>query len=90
MLKRQIEAMPSTHGGVSRNNYIITEGNKKKFYSYMSLIAIKQGDEVILDRYWYKNCSKTTGIYRSKFLGETKAETIKKVESGEYKLRKLN
>ena len=34
--------------------------------------------------------SVTTGKYRNQFLGENKAETLKKIKSGEYKLAKLN
>lgn len=34
--------------------------------------------------------SQTTGKYRNRFLGETKAETQKKINSGEYELVDLN
>lgn len=34
--------------------------------------------------------SRTTGTYRNIFLGETKAETQKKIDSGEYILTNLN
>ena len=44
---------------------------------------------ISLDRdYW--DYSKTTGKYRNLFLGESKAETEKKIKSGEYQLVDLN
>ena len=44
---------------------------------------------VQLDKqYW--DYSVTTGKYRNQFLGETKAETQKKIDSGEYILTDLN
>lgn len=67
------------------------------FQSYDSnivFIATNQGDDtfthqVYLDKtYW--DYSTTTGKYRNQFLGETKAETQKKIDSGEYKLVDLN
>ena len=46
-------------------------------------------DIITLDEtYW--DYSKTTGKYRNQFLGETKAETEKKIKSGEYQLVDLN
>lgn len=64
------------------------------FQSYNSVIARRTsdpcGDDFIeLDRvYW--DYSKTTGKYRSQFLGETKKETEAKIASGEYILTDLN
>jgi len=62
------------------------------FQSYDSVIAkkiMKGVIEVYLDKtHW--DCSVTTGKYRNLFLGETKAETQKKIDSGEYKLVDLN
>ena len=57
--------------------------------SYDSIIAKKIGDKVILDeRYW--EYSATTSKRRCQFLNETKAETVKKIKSGEYTLTNLN
>ena len=63
------------------------------FQSYNSNIvfipAPAFGKEVLLDRtYW--DYSVTTGKYRNMFLGETKAETQKKIDNGEYILTDLN
>lgn len=62
----------------------------ERFQSYDSVICHKtfRGD-VFLDRtYW--DYSVTTSRYRNQFLGETTAETRKKIASGEYKLADLN
>jgi len=62
------------------------------FQSYESNVAfIDSGNngQVYLDkRYW--DYSRTTGKYRNLFLGETKKETEKKIETGEYILTDLN
>lgn len=60
------------------------------FQSYDSNIVFEeQNGQIYLDeKYW--NYSKTTGKYRNIFLGETKAETQKKIDSGEYILTNLN
>ena len=44
---------------------------------------------IVLDEYYW-DYSSTTGKYRNQFLGEKKAETLKKIRSGEYKLKNLN
>ena len=94
--------MTSSRGNYVPNQFIIEEeghganGNfisKKTFQSYGSVIAVKTEwfnyTEVILDEtYW--NYSVTTGKYRNQFLGENKAETQKKINSGVYKLEDLN
>ena len=63
------------------------------FQSYNSVIVKKkwtrEGLRVSLDiTKW--DYSVTTGRYRNQFLGETKAETQKKLDSGEYELVDLN
>jgi hypothetical protein len=62
------------------------------FQSYSSVIALKTGSPnnlVYLDKnYW--DYSRTTAKYRNQFLGEPKAETQKKIDSGEYILTDLN
>jgi len=62
------------------------------FQSYKSTIARKEYSsegKISLDsRFW--DYSVTTGKYRNQFLGENKAETLKKIKSGEYKLVNLN
>lgn len=64
------------------------------FQSYNSVIAMKGYDQnsnlrVVLDEKTW-DYSVTTGKYRNQFLGENKAETLKKIKSGEYKLANLN
>jgi len=49
----------------------------------------KQPSKTQLDRNKW-DYSVTTGRYRNQFLGETKAETQKKIDSGEYELVDLN
>jgi len=77
------------HGRGARGNFI----RRQTFQSYNSIIAVitewPDSIKVELDRdYW--DYSVTTGKYRNQFLGETKAETKKKIESGEYILTDLN
>ena len=68
-------------------------GTKEVFQSYDSVIVeiINNGWEqtVKLDRNKW-DYSTTTGRYRNQFLGEKKAETLKKIKSGEYILADLN
>lgn len=79
-------------GGAVPNQLIIEDGDKETFQSYDSVICVKLYDDartVTLDsKKW--DYSKTTGRYRNQFLGETKAETVKKINSGEYILADLN
>lgn len=60
------------------------------FQSYNSNIVFKayDGQTFLDERYW--DCSVTTGKYRNQFLNETKAETERKIKSGEYVLTNLN
>lgn len=72
------------------NQIVINADNKKVFQSYESIIAvIHDNGKIELDqKFW--DYSQTTGKYRNKFLGETKKETLSKINSGEYKLTNLN
>jgi hypothetical protein len=99
----KVENMTSGSGNKVANQFILSEtgnganGNfvwKKVFQSYASIIAEiilwKDGEKrVTLDENTW-DYSRTTGKYRNIFLGETKAETLKKIESGEYILTDLN
>ena len=70
-----------------RDDSIQITGNM--FQSYDSNICFVWADEIFLDeKYW--DYSNTTGKYRNLFLDETKAETQKKIDSGEYVLCNLN
>lgn len=66
---------------------------QETFQSYDSIIAVRTvwtkttRVELDTDKWDY---SPTTGKYRNLFLGETKAETEKKIKSGEYILTNLN
>lgn len=87
----KVENMRNNQGNRVKNQFIITGDNgERTFQSYQVVIAkISNTGEVTLDpRYW--DYSVTTGKYRNIFLGETKKETEKKIESGLYKLDDLN
>ena len=88
-MKTKVEKMRSSNGNADANQFLITSGSKTVFQSYGSVICVKEGRNVILDsRYW--DYSQTTGKYRNQFLGETKADTQKKIDSGVYTLANLN
>ena len=76
--------------GAVKNQFEITTPEGVYFQSYNSVIAFEPNEgKIQLDKtYW--DYSKTTGKYRNQFLGETKAETQKKIDSGEYILTDLN
>lgn len=78
------------HGGQVRFGEEITVNGCEVFQSYTSIIAIKShcGEVYLDEKYW--DYSRTTGKYRNQFLGESKAETQKKIDSGEYTLVNLN
>ena len=93
----------SRSGREVANQFIITDegrgalGNfttREVFQSYTTTIVsiTRWGDgtvKTLLDaKNW--NCSRTTGKYRSQFLGEKTAETRRKIASGEYELADLN
>jgi hypothetical protein len=71
------------------NQYIVDCPGKTYFQSYSTVIALKKGGKVYLDKQAW-NYSKTTGKYRNEFLGESKKETERKIKQGIYKLTNLN
>ena len=86
--------MTTTNGNKALNQIIITDGAQcEQFQSYETIIVDKTsiGGKLVVtldvDSWDY---SVTTGRYRNLYLGETKKETQKKINSGEYKLAKLN
>lgn len=99
----KVEQFKNNKGQAVKNQFIIKEdinemsGNCIEYFqSYNSIIAKRdkfRADEkkrqVWLDEKTW-DYSKTTGKYRNQFLGETKAETEKKIKSGEYILTNLN
>lgn len=76
-------------GAVIKNDEILVSG--KAFQSYDTMIAIVSDctTQVFLDRNSW-DYSKTTSKYRNQFLGESKKETQKKIDTGEYRLADLN
>ena len=74
--------------GVS-NQFTIRTSTGIVFQSYGSVIAFVSEGKVWLDGEMW-DYSRTTGKYRNKFLKETKAETERKIKSGEYTLINLN
>ena len=93
----KVENMTSSSGNRVANQFVVTgrddHGHRfRMFQSYNSVIAlITYRDETITQIDYEKwDYSKTTGKYRNQFLGETKAETQKKIDSGEYVLSDLN
>lgn len=93
-IKLKVRNMDSPSSGRPVANQYIIEvtdkfGYQEFFQSYDSIIGVWQDGELTLDeRYW--NYSVTTGKYRNQWLREKKADTEKKIKSGEYKLADLN
>ena len=101
----KVSNMTNTKGNKIANQFIVEDCtisypcaddtiNGNMFQSYDSNIAFighySSGHPVVLlDRNTW-DYSNTTGTYRNMFLGETKKETQKKIDSGEYRLVDLN
>ena len=99
----KVRNMTSSKGNKIANQFIISDvvnemsGNAIEYFqSYNTIIAKRdcfrantKTRQVWLDAEKW-DYSKTTGKYRNLFLGETKAQTQKKIDSGEYKLENLN
>ena len=69
-------------GGV-RNQFLIHTDEGVYFQSYDSIIAFRPyNGKIVIGGDW--EYSRTTGKYRNMFLGETKAETQKKLDDGKY------
>ncbi len=77
-----IRSMVSSKGNDIPNQFIIRGLGYTLFQSYTSPIALIKDSVVYLFKDW--DYSRTTGKYRNDFLGENKAETFKKLKSGEY------
>ena len=74
----------------SKNQFLIRDDSGVALQSYKSIIAVIDNEgNITLDKNDW-DYSPTTGKYRNLFLAETKAETLKKINSGEYKLADLN
>ena len=88
----QISNMTSPSGNKVANQFELNDYDKRErwFQSYRTMIVKNDSEgQIWLDeKHW--DYSTTTGKYRNMFLGENKAETLKKIKSGEYKLTNLN
>jgi len=88
----KVENMTSSKGNSIPNQFIISDeiNNECYFQSYETTIIKNdcKGQIWLDEKYW--DYSMTTGKYRNSFLGETKKETLKKIETGVYKLTDLN
>jgi len=74
--------MTSSRGNTIANQFIIEDNDSVTFQSYKSPIAMIKGGKTYIYSDW--DYSVTTSKYRNQFLGETKAETLAKLKSGEY------
>ena len=88
-----VENMKSLRSGRPvANQFIIYTAEGVYFQSYSTVIVFVPGEQespTQLDRHSW-DCSVTTRKYRNLFLGETTAETRRKIKSGEYVLADLN
>ena len=84
--KLNVQNMTSNNGNSVPNQFIIRTNEGVIFQSYNSIIVIEPNEgNTILNRHMW-DYSTTTGKYRNQFLGENKAETQAKIDSGEYTL----
>ena len=71
------------------NQFIIYHNDKVYFQSYDTIIAVKEGGKITLDRnYW--DYSVTTSKYRNEFTGLNTLNTKKAIKNGEIELADLN
>ena len=87
----KVQNMIGPRGHAVPNQYHFTDdAGNRYFQSYSSIIAkISPSGAVTLDEEKW-DYSVTTGKYRNIFLGESKKETLAKIELGLYKLANLN
>jgi len=78
---------------IAKNQYIISEGARKIFQSYESIVAVrdygeigpKGGNQITLFEPYWNMYSATTNKYLLRFLGEMSIKDVRaKVASGEY------
>jgi hypothetical protein len=89
----KIQNMTGRTGQEVANQFIIFDNEATYFQSYKTIIVktcFEDGTrKVYLDESSW-DYSRTTGKYRNQFLGESKAETEKKIKNGTYTLIDLN
>lgn len=71
------------------NQFIIEHEGKTYFQSYSTIIAVRDGGKIKLDKDSW-NYSVTTSKYRNVFTGLSTAETKKAIKNGEITLADLN
>ena len=91
MHKAKVRNIENSSGRAVVNQFIITTIEGQYFQSYETVIAFRPfgGGHILIDSSKW-DYSTTTGKYRNIFLGETKAETTKKLNEGIYKFAELN
>jgi len=88
-MKPHVQNIRSRTGRAVPNQFEIIAADGVYFQSYSTVIAFRpRTGKVQLDPKW--NCSRTTSIYRAEFLGESTAETQRKIDAGEYEVVNLN
>lgn len=90
-LKTEAEKMRVENFRGVKNQFLLWDENGNCFFqSYQSIIIKSDANgKIILDeKFW--DYSNTTGKYRNYFLGENKAETVRKIQAGIYQLANLN
>ena len=86
----KVKNMTSNRGNKIANQFEIIGEVGVYFQSYDTLIAkICLNGQVYLDRDSW-DYSVTTSKYRNKFLNTTSKETLKRIDTGEYRLTDLN
>lgn len=89
-MSKIVSNMQSSSGRPVANQFIIHEDNREIFQSYDTIIAIKEGGKVYLDRKKW-DFSKTTLKYLRQFLdGNGVDDTRRKIKDGIYILKDLN
>jgi hypothetical protein len=89
LITMTIKNFTSPRGNDVPNQFEVRFDGTTFYQSYKSIIVKKENGRTYLDENKW-DYSKTTGKYRNIFLGETKKETQKKIDSGEYILTDLS
>lgn len=87
--KMKVRNMTGRSGQPVKNQFILEDGQAEIFQSYSSVIAMKSGGRVYLDKNKW-DYSTTTGKYRNQFLGMNKAQTEQAIKNGDIILTNLN
>lgn len=74
---------------LANNQLTYTDGDKRVFQSYNTIIAVIENGKTFLDETSW-NYSKTTAKWRNIFLNMTTEETKKAIKEGDTTLKDLN